>query len=153
MWQGELLRHLVEIHREDEFRYIETAYLYAIPLDLVFAHSPSLEGPLPVITARLAASALPSPASSPVDRFSCHDDADCREAHTHLSTGRKALTILCGRLKNLIEQREEIQMHGHKTSMELDRLSLEVRERVVWVKACLACCLYLVRRDIRGCWN
>jgi hypothetical protein len=64
--------------------------------------------------------------------------------HTHLSTGRRALTILCGRLKNLIEQREEIKLHGHKTMEDLERLSPAVKERVVWVKACLACCLYLV---------
>lgn len=134
----------MEIHREDEFRYIETAYQYPIPLDLVFAHSPVLAGLLPVITARTATSAVNSQASSPVDRFSCQDDPDCREVHTHLSTGRRALTILCGRLKNLIEQREEIRLHGHKTGAELESLDPDVKERVIWVKACLACCLYLV---------
>lgn len=58
------------------------------------------------------------------------------------------MTILCGRLKNLIEQREEIRLHGHKSAAELDSLELDVKERVIWVKACLACCLYLVSLPI-----
>jgi hypothetical protein len=81
-----------------------------------------------------------------MDVSTCHGDPDCPESHTHLSNGRKALTILCGRLKNLIEQREEIRLHGHKSSAELDALEVDIKERVVWVKACLACCLYLVSR-------
>ncbi|GHJ86028.1 hypothetical protein NliqN6_2430 [Naganishia liquefaciens] len=143
----ELLKHLVELYHQSEFQLIESAYRYPIPLDLVYAHSPHLDGPIPVITPEALASAATSPTSPPIDMPTCHGDPDCPESHTHLYNGRRAMTILCGRLKTLIEHREEIRVHGHKSVAELDALEIDLKERVVWTKACLACCLYLLARS------
>ncbi|KAJ9123336.1 hypothetical protein QFC22_001535 [Naganishia vaughanmartiniae] len=139
----ELLKHLVEIYRHENYKQTEGAYVYRIPLDLVFSHNPALTSSLPVITPTPATSDLSSQPSSPVDALTCDDGETCRTVHEHTYDSRRASVILCGRLKTLIEQREEIRLYGSKANHDLDTLDHETRDRVIWVKACLACCLYL----------
>lgn len=83
-----------------------------------------------------------------MDLLTCDDGETCRLVHEHSYDSRRASTILCGRLKTLIEQREEIRLYGSKANHDLDTLDHETRDKVIWVKACLACCLYLVRNSL-----
>ncbi|KAJ9107374.1 hypothetical protein QFC21_000824 [Naganishia friedmannii] len=123
----ELLKHLVEIYRHEHYKQTEGTYVYQIPLDLVFSHNPALNSSLPVITPTPASSDQSSQPSSPVDPLTCDNGETCRTT--------------------LVEQREEIRTYGSRANHDSDTLDHEMRDRIIWVKACLACCLYLLARS------